>query len=243
MSEWMQTIKDSLYINLVYEDRYMFLIKGFLLTLCMTGLTFLLATILGAVFCRIRLGKIRTARKIVELVSTLFIRLPTLVLLLIFVYLLFSGWNVDTVFLAIIAFTMKAGAYISDILFTAYRAIRSGEIEAGRTLGLSRWKVFRYVILPQVVQKGLPTYKNQLIITLQETSLVGFFAINDLTRASQVITSRTMDPYISLIITSVAYLLIGALSSLLFRLVDRQKHLKAGEDYSLEKSIPGKKKA
>jgi ABC-type amino acid transport system permease subunit len=161
--------------------------------------------------------------------KTLFIRLPTLVLLIIFTYMLFSDSSLDTVTLAIMAFALKTGSYISDIMYSAIETVDKGEIEAARTLGMSSFMAFRLVVLPQAIKNALPVYKNQLIITMQETSLVGFLAINDLTRASQVITSRTMDPYLSIIITAVAYLVIGAVSGLLFKLVEREKHLRLAD--------------
>ncbi len=234
MDAFWQAVQNSFYINLIYEDRYLFLLKGFGLTLYMTFATFLIGTALGALFCKIKLGRSRFAAKMVDLISNLFIRLPTLVLLLIFVYMLFSNTDIDTVILAIIAFSMKTGSYIAVIMYTAVRAVSPGEIEAGRTLGMSKFNVFKLVTLPQAVKHALPTYKNQLIITLQETSLVGFLAINDLARASQVITSRTMDPYISLIISAVAYLLIGVFANLLFWFLERDRHLQAGVDYRVE---------
>lgn len=228
-----QAMQNSIYINIIYEDRYMLLLKGFGLTLYMTFATFLLGTVLGAIFCKIRLSKSRAGAKAVELICNLFIRLPSLVLLLIFVYLLFSNTDINTVILAIFAFSMKTGSYITVIMYSAVKAVNPGEMEAGLTLGMSKWKVFRFITLPQAIQYALPTYKNQLIITLQETSLVGFLAINDLTRASQVITSRTMDPFISIIITAVAYLLIGTFSNLIFKLFERSKHLQIDIDYQV----------
>lgn len=228
-----QAIQNSIYINIIYEHRYMFLLKGFGLTLYMTFATFLLGTVLGAIFCKIRLSKSPAAAKTVELICNLFIRLPSLVLLLIFVYLLFSNTDINTVILAIFAFSMKTGSYITVIMYSAVKAVNPGEMEAGLTLGMSKWKVFRFITLPQAIQHALPTYKNQLIITLQETSLVGFLAINDLTRASQVITSRTMDPFISIIITAAAYLLIGTFSNLIFKLFERNKHLQMDIDYQV----------
>jgi His/Glu/Gln/Arg/opine family amino acid ABC transporter permease subunit len=225
MAEFWQTIQDSIYLNLVYEDRYLFIIKGFGMTLYLTAMTFILGTLIGALFCKLRLSKNKMMVKLTVLFKDLFIRLPTLVLLIVFTYMLFAGTNIDTVILAILAFALKAGAYISDIMYSAITTVNKGEVEAGRTLGMSPFKVFRLVVLPQAIKNALPVYKNQLIITMQETSLVGFLAINDLTRASSVITSRTMDPYISIIITVIAYLLIGAGSGLLFKLVERDKHL------------------
>jgi len=225
MTDLIQSIKDSVYLNLIYEDRYLFLIKGFGMTLYLTIMTFLLGTIIGALFCKLRFSKNNAISKNVILLKNLFIRLPTLVLLIIFTYVLFADTNINTVTLAIFAFAIKAGSYICDIMYSAIETVDKGEIEAGRTLGMSRFMVFRLVVLPQAIKNALPVYKNQLIITLQETSLVGFLAINDLTRASQVITSRTMDPYLSIIITAIAYLLIGAVSGFLFKLADREKHL------------------
>jgi His/Glu/Gln/Arg/opine family amino acid ABC transporter permease subunit len=224
-----KAINDSIYLNLVYEDRYLFLLKGFGMTIYLTVATFLLGTVVGALFCRLRFFPNRKIAALVVWLKTMFIRLPTLVLLIIFAYLIFANSSVDTVTLAILAFALKAGSYISDIMYTAVETVDRGEIEAGRTLGMSTFMVFKLVVLPQAVKNSLPVYKNQLIITLQETSLVSFLAINDLTRASQVITSRTMDPFISVIITAVAYLIIGAVSNLLFKLADRNKHLRSAD--------------
>lgn len=239
MPEFLQSIQNSIYINLIYEDRYLFIIHGFGMTLYLTVMTFLLGTGIGALFCRLRLLKNKTVPSLVIWFKNLFIRLPTLVLLIIFTYWLFSGTNIDTVTLATMAFALKAGSYISDILYTAITSVNRGEVEAGRALGMSSFKVFRLVVLPQAIKSALPVYKNQLIITMQETSLVGFLAINDLTRASQIITSRTMDPYISIIITVVAYLLIGGVFGMLFKMVERDKHLEyaAFKKHAGEKSL------
>jgi len=224
MAELIQSIQNSIYINLIYEDRYLFIIQGFGMTLYLTVMTFLIGTVIGALFCRLRLSRSKAVNKVIVWLKDLFIRLPTLVLLIIFTYWLFSGTGIDTVSLAILAFALKAGSYISDIMYSAITTVNKGEIEAGRTLGMSSFKTFRLVVLPQAIKSALPVYKNQLIITMQETSLVGFLAINDLTRSSQVITSRTMDPYISIIITVIAYLAIGAVSNLLFKFAERDKH-------------------
>ncbi len=229
MADLIQSIQGSIYINLIYEHRYLFLIKGFGMTLYLTFLSFLLGTVIGAIFCRLRVSKISAVSKAIIWLKTLFIRLPTLVLLIIFTYMLFSDSSLDTVTLAIMAFALKTGSYISDIMYSAIETVDKGEIEAARTLGMSSFMAFRLVVLPQAIKNALPVYKNQLIITMQETSLVGFLAINDLTRASQVITSRTMDPYLSIIITAVAYLVIGAVSGLLFKLVEREKHLRLAD--------------
>jgi His/Glu/Gln/Arg/opine family amino acid ABC transporter permease subunit len=225
MEGLLQAIQDSIYLNLIYEDRYLFIITGFGITVYLTITTFLLGTVIGSIFCKLRMSSNTVISRVTICVKNLFIRLPTLVLLIIFVYLLFANSSVDTVTLAILAFAFKTGAYICDILYSAIITVNKGEIEAGRTLGMSTFKVFRLVVLPQAIKNALPVYKNQLIITMQETSLVGFLAINDLTRSSQIITSRTMDPFISIILTIIAYLLIGYVSGLIFKFAERDRHL------------------
>ena len=144
---------------------------------------------IGAVFCWLRRSSIKVVSQTVALIKNLFIRLPTLVLLIMFAYMLFSKSEIDIVLLAILAFALKTGSYISDIMYTALETVDNGEIEAGRTLGMTKFMVFRLVVLPQAIKSSLPVYKNQLIITMQETSLVGFLAINDLTRASSIISA------------------------------------------------------
>jgi His/Glu/Gln/Arg/opine family amino acid ABC transporter permease subunit len=222
-------ISDTVFINLVYEDRYKFLVDGFLMNLRLTVLTFLLGTAIGALFCWLRFSGRRHLSRAVEQIKTLFTRLPTLVLLIIFAYMIFKNTKVDTVILAILALGIKAGSYISDIMYSAVSAVDKGEVEAARTLGMSRFSTFRMIILPQAIANSLSVYKNQLIITLQETSLVGFLAINDLTRSSQVISSRTMNPFLSVTVTALSYLLIGGLSGLLFNRAARVRHLGAAD--------------
>lgn len=229
MGVLIEGIRKSIYLNLIYEDRYLFIVDGFGMTLYLTAMTFLLGTLVGAVFCRLRRSNISMISRTVVWIKNLFIRLPTLVLLIMFAYMLFSKSNIDTVILAIIAFALKTGSYVSDIMYTALETVDKGEIEAGRTLGMSQFMVFRLVVLPQAIKNALPVYKNQLIITMQETSLVGFLAINDLTRASSIISARTLDPYISIIITAIAYLIIGAAANLVFMLADRDKHLRRAD--------------
>jgi His/Glu/Gln/Arg/opine family amino acid ABC transporter permease subunit len=225
MSKFLASAQKTIYLNFVYEDRYKFLIEGFLMTLGLTLATFILGTILGALVCRLMFSKKKGIAKATEQVKTLFIRLPSLVLLIIFAYAIFGNTSLSTVVICIIALSIKAAAYISDIMYSAVTTVDKGEIEAARTLGMSRFKAFRLVTLPQAVTSALPVYKNQLVITMQETSLVGFLAVMDLTRASSVISSRTMNPFLSVGITAITYVVIGWAANLAFNSFGKARHL------------------
>ncbi len=225
MNQIVENAKKGLYLNFVYEDRYKFLVEGFLMTLGLTLATFILGTLLGALLCRLMFARNRRVAALTEKIKTLFIRLPSLVLLIIFAYVIFGKTSLSSVVICIIALGIKAAAYISDIMYSAVNTVDKGEIEAARTLGMSKFKAFGLVTLPQAVTSALPVYKNQLVITMQETSLVGFLAVMDLTRASSVISSRTMNPFLSVAVSAVTYILIGWLANLAFGILDKPRHL------------------
>lgn len=218
-------LKNSIYNNFIVDDRYKFLLDGLQLTLTMSIAAFVFGCLLGALFCAAKRSRFEALRKIVEVFTMILVRLPALVLLMIFVYLIFANTSLMPFYIAIITFTLKTASYLSSIFGSALDAVEKGEIEAARTLGMSRLQAFTHIAMPQAITSSLPLIKNQFIITLQDTSVVGFVALQDLTRASAIITSRTMDPYISIIISAVTYLVVGAIANRLLKLADRNKHI------------------
>lgn len=209
----------------MYEDRYKFFLDGLKNTIILTLLSFILGTILGIMLFALRRSRNNAVSKISNALNSFLTEIPTLVLLMIFVYEIFGSSSVPIMWSVMIALMMKEGAYISEIFKTVLDGIDGGEIEAAMTLGLSRMQRFQYIILPQVVLAGTGLYKNQFIVTMQETSVVGYLAIVDLTRASSIISSRTMDSMISLIIITILYFLIGFVAKKLLGLPGKRKHL------------------
>lgn len=228
MSEFFEDFLSKFYVTFIYEDRWKFFLDGFWMTLLLTIASFLLGSLFGALLCSLKLSKYRAIRKAVGWLTSLLIQLPTLVLLMLFAYIIFGSTPLSVVVIVIIGLTMKAGAYIADIFYTAVTAVNNGELEAAQTLGMSKLQVFRYITLPQALHTALPIYKNQFVSTLQETSIVGYLAIMDLTRASDIITARTLDALFGLIVVSLLYLIIGRSGTALLNLLENKKHL--GDD-------------
>lgn len=221
----MEELKQRLYLTFVLQDRWKFFVEGLWMTLLLTVASFILGSLIGMVFCALKLSKFKTVRKVTNALISVLVQLPTLVLLMFFVYIIFVETPLSITVVVILGLTLKAGAYISEIFCSAVTSVNAGEIEAAKTLGLSRLQIFGYIIVPQAITSALPVYKNQLIITLQETSIVGYLAIVDLTRASDIVTSRTYDAFFGLIVISILYLLIGYLGNLLLGLLGHRKHL------------------
>ena len=211
----MQSFGNKFYATFLLDNRYTYFLTGLKNTLLLTFASFLLGAAFGVLLCAAQRSANAALRKIAQVVSYILVEIPTLVMLMVFVYIIFGHSALPVVVIVAIGLTLKAGAYLSAIFRAALDTVNPGELEAARTLGMSRWRAFRYVELPQAARAALPLCKNQFISTMQETSVVGYLAIMDLTRASSVVSSRTMDSLFGLMAVTAAYFIIGAVAKTL----------------------------
>lgn len=209
MNSFFEELYKQIYVTFLYEDRWKFFLDGLWMTLLLTFSSFVLGTLLGILLCKLKISEKKWVRRVSGAVTSVFIQIPTMVLLMLFVYVVFGSSALPVVAIVIIALTIKAGCYMSDIFYTSVNTVNQGEVEAARTLGMTRMQAFRYVTLPQTIENVLPVYKNQFVSTLQETSVVGYIAVLDLTRASDVVSSRTFDALFALLAVTLIYLVIG----------------------------------
>jgi polar amino acid transport system substrate-binding protein len=134
---------------------------------------------------------------------------PIVVLLMIIFYVVFGSVNINPVVVAIIAFGMNFAAYVSEMFRTGIESIERGQREAGIAMGFSPLQTFGYVLLPQMVQRTLPVYTGEFVSLVKMTSVVGYIAVQDLTKAGDIIRSRTFDAYFPLIMVTVLYFAIA----------------------------------
>ena len=204
----LQVLWQKIYETFILQDRYLFFLDGLKTTLLLTFASFLLGTAVGVLLCAASRSRHQLIKRCAMLLRALFIEMPTMVLLMILVYIIFGRSALPIIWVVIVGLALNT--------------VAAGEIEAARTLGMSGWQAFRYVALPQTVTSALPLYKNQFIASMQETSVVGYLAIVDLTRASSIISSRTLDAFFGIISVTILYFLIGGAVKLLFRLLSAQ---------------------
>lgn len=216
------------YYTFVFENRYTIFVEGFVNTLILSVCSFACGTLFGILFCLLKRSGNRFLKKAADWITTMLINTPTMVLLLIFVYVVFGSVSIPLMLIVILALTLKTGSYICEIIDTSLTAVDSGEIEAARTLGLTKNQAFVYIVMPQIIGTGLELYKNQFILNMQDTAVVGYIALVDLTRASSIISARTMDSLVGLLFITIVYFLIGAVFKKLFDLMQIRKHI--GED-------------
>ena len=136
------------------------------------------------------------------------------------------------VLVAVIAFGLNFGAYAAEIFRSGIEGVDKGQTEAGLAMGFTRVGTFVQVVLPQMVRRVLPVYKGEFISMIKMTSIVGYIAVSDLTKASDIIRSRTFDAFFPLVMVAVLYFFIAwALVQLLGLIeigIDPRSRRKAG---------------
>jgi polar amino acid transport system substrate-binding protein len=144
--------------------------------------------------------------------------IPTLVLLLIMFYVVFANAGLSGTFVAIVTFALCFAWSSGSIFDSAISSVPAGQTEAGLSLGFTPLRTFTGIVFPQALKNGLPLYAGECVALLKSTSIVGYIAIMDLTRASDLIRSRTFDAFIPLLIVTVAYFVLAWLLRLLLNL-------------------------
>lgn len=202
-------VGERLKMNLLKEKRWKLIVNGLLETLKITLLSILLGTILGIGVCACRRSHRAWLRSLAKLYGELINGIPTLVLLLIMFYVVFANAGLNASLVAIITFALTFASSAGSIFDNAISSVPRGQTEAGLALGFTRMKTFNGIVFPQALKIGLPLYTGQCVALLKSTSIVGYIAIQDLTRASDLIRSRTFDAFIPLLIVTVMYFILA----------------------------------
>ncbi|MBR5888950.1 MAG: ABC transporter substrate-binding protein/permease [Akkermansia sp.] len=201
------SIKRSFMRNIIEERRYMLLWDGLKVTVYISFFSALLGTILGAFICYLRMSSCKICSTFARVYIDIMRGTPVLVLLMMMCYVAFTQF--DNTPVAIITFAMNFAAYVSEMFRTSISSIDKGQTEAGIALGFSPVRTFYHIVLPQAVRRVLPVYKGELISLIKNTSIVGYVAVADLTRASYIIRGRTFDPFFPLLMVALMYFLIA----------------------------------
>lgn len=206
-------IIDNLHDDFIAEGRYRYLFQGLANTLIITFFAIIISLILGSAVAIVRATHDRTGRlswlnALCKVYLALLRGTPTMVQLLIIYYVIFASVDVSKVFVAIVAFGINSSAYLAEVVRGGIMAVDRGQMEAGRSLGLTHWQTMRLVILPQAFKSVLPAIGNEMITLLKETSIAGYIGIVDLTKGSDIIRSITYDAMLPLTTVAVVYLLL-----------------------------------
>lgn len=213
--------------NFVKDRRYLMLWDGLKATLFMTTFSTLLGLVIGLILSVIRVAykggaPIPLLNAFAELYITVLRGTPVMVQLLIWNFTVFaSARDLNTLYIAVLAFGLNSGAYVAEIFRGGIESIDSGQMEAGRSLGLSYGASMRFIVLPQALRNVIPMLFNELIAMLKETSVAGYIGIDDLTRAGQNIQALTLEHSQPLVMVALIYLAMVLLMTGLVRRLER----------------------
>jgi polar amino acid transport system substrate-binding protein len=188
----------------------------------MSVLSTIFGTLLGALVCFMRMSPRSLFRNLASAYISLLRGMPVLVLLMLIYYVAFASVNINPLIVAMIAFGMNFGAYVSEIFRSGIESVDRGQTEAGIAMGFSKFRTFQYVVLPQATRRVLPVYRGEFISLVKTTSIVGYIGVQDLTKASDIIRSRTFDAFFPLVMVAVIYFFATWLLGLVLDYIGRR---------------------
>ena len=222
-----EELKAQFVLNFITDDRWMSLLRGLLVTLKITFFAVILGFVLGFSVAIVRNVYENTKKlKILNFICNVYLTVirgtPVVVQLLIIYFVIFSSIRIDKSIAAILAFGINSGAYQAEIFRSGINSIPKGQMEAGRSLGFSYAQTMVNIIMPQAIKNVLPTLGNEFIVLMKETSVAGYIALEDLTKAGDVIRSRTYSAMMPFLAVALLYLIMVMFFTYLLKLFERR---------------------
>lgn len=222
-----EELKAQFVLNFITDDRWMSLLRGLFVTLKITFFAVILGFVLGFSVAIVRNVYENTKKlKILNFICNVYLTVirgtPVVVQLLIIYFVIFSSISIDKSIAAILAFGINSGAYQAEIFRSGINSIPKGQMEAGRSLGFSYAQTMVNIVMPQAIKNVLPTLGNEFIVLMKETSVAGYIALEDLTKAGDVIRSRTYSAMMPFLAVALLYLIMVMFFTYLLKLFERR---------------------
>ncbi|MCF0166778.1 MAG: ABC transporter permease subunit [Bacteroidales bacterium] len=200
-----KSLSESFERTFIRESRWKLILEGLKVTIIITLLSTIFGTILAFGVCAMRRSKNRLLLHTAKIYIALMQGMPILVMLMILYYIVFAKANIDAVLVAVTGFSLNFAAYVGEMFRSGLNGIPKGQMDAALSLGFSRMAAFRKVIFPQIILRIMPVYRGEFVSMFKMTSVVGYIAIQDLTKMSDIIRSRTYEAFFPLIATAIIY--------------------------------------
>lgn len=233
---WFIELKDEFIFNFIEGERWRWLVNGLWVTLQVTFFAVILGIVIGIVLAIIRstydnnissvknpAGKFFLSffNVIAKIYLTVIRGTPVVVQLMLIYYVILVSID-SKIVVASLAFGINSGAYVAEIVRSGIMSIDKGQFEAGRSLGLSYAQTMIRIVIPQAFKNVLPALANEFIVLLKETSVSGYVALQDLTKAGDLIRSRTYSAFMPLIAVALIYLVLVVFFTKLVGILERR---------------------
>ncbi len=218
-------IYDKFYYSVIYDGRYKYILTGLEHTLIIALGAVALGVLFGGLTAIFRNIYDNTKKfKLLNLLAKTYVTVirgtPSILQLMIIYYVIFKATNVNIVLVGILSFGINSGAYVAEVIRAGINSVDKGQVEAGYALGLKYSQVMRKIVIPEALKNILPALGNEFITLVKETSIGAYIGIVELTKASDIIASRTYDYFFPLIIIALIYLAITLALTKLFNIME-----------------------
>ncbi len=220
------TISERFAAAFITGERWKLYISGLGITLEIALFAGILGIIIGTVAALMKLSTTEDGKPtVLNYIATVYVDVirgtPSVLQLLIMWFIVMASSN-NGILVASLSFGINSGAYVSEIVRGGILAVDKGQMEAGRSLGLSKAKTMRYIVLPQAMKNVIPPLGNEFITLVKETAIVGYVSLSDLTRVANQVASRTYDAFMPLIGAAVIYFLVIKILTILLGKLERR---------------------
>jgi len=221
-----KTLAERFRAAFIAQDRWKLYLKGIENTLIISLMAVAIGITLGFIiatvtYVRKKTGKLRVLAAIFKVYVTV-IRGTPVVLQLFIMYFVVLTFVKSGVIVGAITFGLNSAAYVAEIARAGFGSVDDGQMEAGRSLGLSGAETMGKIILPQAMKNALPPLFNEFISLVKETAVVGYVGIIDLGKVPGLVQSRTFDYLFPLLISSIIYLAMVMLLTFVLRLMEKR---------------------
>ena len=215
-------LEDSFKSTFVVEGRWRLILQGLGITILISVCSGICGLSLGFGICMLRRMNCRP----VQYLGGIFVRvvqgMPVVVLLMILYYGIFGSVDISEILVAVIGFSINFAAYSSEMMRTGIETVDKGQYEAALAMGYTRRQTFFKVVFPQAAGNFIPVLKGEFISMVKMTSVAGYIAVQDLTKVSDIIRSRTMEAFFPLIVTAVIYFAVANVMTTFLSFAERE---------------------
>lgn len=226
------------FYKIFMENRYYTVIwEGLKWTLGLTAIALAIGLVIGVFVALVQISEIRRRSntinminyyilKFLKWITSLYIYVirgtPVALQIVLMWTVVFGDSKLPRIIVGGIAFGINSGAYMAELIRAGIQGIDKGQMEAGRSLGLSYVATMGYIILPQAFKHMLPAFVSEFIMLIKETAIIGFIGGLDLMKAQNIIVSRTYNPLQPLLIVGLCYLIITSVLSFFMKRLEKR---------------------
>ncbi|BBD14962.1 amino acid ABC transporter substrate-binding protein/permease [Melissococcus plutonius] len=217
------TVDESTFTGMI-KNNWRRLLNSLWVTIELTLLSFIFSLIIGVILGLFSVSTIKVLRIIASIYVDIIRGIPLMVLAFFIYFGLpgILGFNIPVFIAGVVTLTLNSSAYISEIVRGGIKAIPVGQTEAARSLGLSYTKTMQQIILPQAFKVMAPSFINQFVISLKDTTILSAIGLVELLQAGKIIVARNLQSTMVYFVIAIMYLILITTLTRLARLLDKK---------------------